>query len=280
VLDVTVAYGLTLAYPAKDTVVGWYLRTFGEFARPELDLLTDYMAHFPEPGTYVDVGANIGAICLPLAHRFPAWRVVAIEAHRGLSGVLAANALNNRLENVDWHNAAAGAAAGLVRFPSASLNGRTNFGAMSSRMNDSAVTEDVRACALDDVAPADTRLVKVDVEGFEVEVLRGSSRLLKDIKPVWLLEAKRKDRDAASAVVEILRANGYRVFMMFAPFATPNHFKPSRIKPPETGDFNFLALPPGAPNLWDLPEVGDVTVDWPLGEAAYPYLARYGFTGG
>src|SRR4051812_46304360 len=98
-LEVAEAYGLSFFYPRGDHAVGASLRDHGEFARPESDLICDYLAA-AAPGTFIDVGANIGAIALPVAARHPAWRVLALEAHRGLAGVLAANAYGARLFNV------------------------------------------------------------------------------------------------------------------------------------------------------------------------------------
>lgn len=277
-LDLTRAYGLNFLVPAGDTAVGWCLRLYGEFARPELDLLSDYMTHLGAPGTFIDVGANVGAICLPLAQRHPDWRVIAVEAHRGLSGVLAANALNNQLVNLDWHHAAAGAAAGLTEFPALSLGSRTNFGNLGAHMNADTPTEQVRVVALDDLAPSDTRLVKVDVEGAELEVLRGATRLLRDIKPVWLLEAKREDQPSVRAVADMLRDAGYSLYLSFAPFVTQSHPKATGLKAGPAGDFNLLALPPNAPNLWSLPEIGGSLDAWPRAASAFPYLERYGYT--
>lgn len=276
-LDITRAYGLNFLVPAGDTAVGWSLRAFGEFAKPELDLLAAYLKHFQEPGTFLDVGANIGAICLPLGAWFPTWQVIGVEAHRGLSGLLAANALNNHLRNVEWHHAAAGATAGLAEFPSTPLDQSTNFGALGAFMNNDVATEQVRMCTVDQIAPARTRLIKVDVEGAELAVLHGAFATLRDIKPVWLLEAKRQDKQAAAAIARVLREANYRLFVMFAPFATLHHAKPAQIRPGPSGDFNFLALPSGVPNLWELPELKDVMGEWPSDLSAFPYLRRYGY---
>src|SRR4051812_3701795 len=112
-LDSTRAYGLDFLFPLHDHVVGSALKFYGEFARPEVDLIGAYMNAL-QLGSILDVGANIGSIALPLASRRPDWRVLAFEAHRGLAGVLSANVFGNGLSNVEVFHAAVGAQRGLA----------------------------------------------------------------------------------------------------------------------------------------------------------------------
>jgi FkbM family methyltransferase len=176
-LDITRAYGLTLLFPEKDTAIGASLRNHGEFARPEVELIASYMKQFKEPGTFIDVGANVGAIALPLASEQPRWKVAAIEAHRGLSNVLAANALNNQLYNVQVICAAVGAESGVVSFPRVSLTSNINFGVLGVHLSDKIPSERVLMCSLDEIASEDTRIIKVDVEGARAAGIEGVPQL-------------------------------------------------------------------------------------------------------
>jgi len=271
-LDSTVAYGLTFLFPAADSAVGASLRNHGEFARTELDFLVEMATG---KGALIDVGANIGAIGLPFASRRPDWKVLAIEAHRGLAGVLAANTLNNRLYNVDLVNAAAGAERGLADFPATPLSATTNFGSIGFKMR-GGPTEAIRMLTLDEAAPPDTRLVKIDVEGFEPQVLKGAADLLARREAIWLVEATVQNPEASTEVVRVFQEAGYAVHWFYAPFATPHSPK----GPPQEaarGDANVVALPPGVANLWNLPLVGAPGEMRPGSAAAYPYLARYGY---
>lgn len=272
-LDSTVAYGLTFLFPAADSAVGASLRNYGEFARTELDFLVE-VAH--GAGTLLDVGANIGAIGLPFAHRRPDWTVHAIEAHRGLSGVLAANALNNRLYNVEVIHAAAGATSGLTSFPATSLSKATNFGAIGFKDREGPM-ECIRMLTLDELAAADTKLVKIDVEGFEPQVLQGATELLKRRTAIWLVEATIQNPEATASVIRTFQDTGYRVHWFYAPFATPASPKgaPSN---PGVGDANIVAFPPDVPNVWSLPPAGAPGERRPGAVSDYPYLARYGYS--
>jgi hypothetical protein len=83
------AYGLTFIVPEQDTGVGASLRHFGEYARPEIDLICDLLAPFGTDAAFVDVGANLGAICLPVAKRNRC-KVLAFEPSRRIHSILAA----------------------------------------------------------------------------------------------------------------------------------------------------------------------------------------------
>ncbi|MBU1374792.1 MAG: FkbM family methyltransferase [Alphaproteobacteria bacterium] len=272
-LDRTTAYGLDFVFPRGDQVVGASLRRHGEFARVELDFLVEMAGG---AGALIDVGANIGAIALPFARAKPDWKVICIEAHRGLHGVLAANALLNGLHNTEVHHAAAGPVRGIVEFPTLSLEEKANFGTLGFSAN-TGRTEAVRMLTLDEIAPEDTALIKIDVEGFETEVLKGAARLLQARKAIWLAEATIQHPKTAAEVIATLLGNGYRVYWFYAPFVTPQSEKDTPTNA-GVGDANVVALPPGVENVWGLTEVSGPDDRRPPNIQAYPYLARYGYS--
>lgn len=273
-LDATKAYGLDFLFPAGDDAIGHSLAMYGEFARPLTDFLISH-ASKETPGTLLDVGANIGSICLPFARYRPRWRVLAVEAHRGIASLLGANALNNDLLNVTVIQAAAGAERGIVGFPDTDFSGGGNWGTLSL------YTETRRKAPtlmlpLDEIAPPDTGLVKIDAEGHDAEVLRGATRLLREVRPIWLVEAATNHPETSRDVISILLSEGYSVFWFFAPFATGMSSKgrfPSDI---HKGDANVVALPPGRANDWNLPPVTSPDDVRPAAATTYEYLARYG----
>jgi len=74
------------------------------------------------------------------------------------------------------------------------------------------------ACAKLDVH--DVRFVKIDVEGHELAVLRGATRLLERDHPALLIEIA-DDRMAAGEVTGLLEAAGYRGFFLVGKRRTP-----------------------------------------------------------
>lgn len=272
-LDLTRAYGLDFLVPAKDEIIGAALRTYGEFARPLLDAADRMLAGGAQ---FIDVGANIGSIALPIAARRPTVDVVAVEASRPLATILAANALGNRLGNVAVVHAAAGREAGLAEFPVPSLDLAGNLGALSMDLRDPRIPlENVRVCTLDELAAHERpTVVKLDVEGFEAEVIAGASRLIASGRTAWIVEAT--DRHAAGLLRTFFDA-GYDLYWLYAPFVTVRAMKCEA--PPSTmGDPNIVALPKGARPPMDLPRITSPQDIRPVDIRGYPYLRDYGFS--
>jgi FkbM family methyltransferase len=268
------AYGLVFTVPANDTAVGASLVHHGEFAKPELDFLLATASG--AGGAFLDVGANIGSISLPFAAKRPDWRVLAIEPHPGLHDLLRRTATQNALTNVSTLRAAAGEESTMVSFPCPSLEHAMNYGDLGFHNAAAIPRAPTQMVALDDVFDAQIRIVKIDVQGYEAQVLKGAKRLLELARPVWFIEAA-SDLELSAKVVRALRAAGYDVFWFYSPFvtATPNRGGPPAT--PGTGDPNFVAIPQGQDPVWPLPRVGADDERRPGDVAAYPYLSRYGY---
>lgn len=269
----TEAYGLDFVYPAGDTAVGASLARHGEFARPELDFLVAQAAR-EGSGSFLDLGANIGSICLPFAKAQPTWRVVAVEAHREIAALLAANAINNGCDNVEALHAAVGESRRVADFPCMPLAGGGNLG-MSGFGSTSLTTEPVMMLTLDELAPADTRLIKLDVEGYEAPVLSAATRTLNETRPIWLIEAVQSE--VRRNVMSLLQEAGYAVYWFYAPWVTHRPLKPSAAADPTKGDANIIAVPAGGAAVWALPPAQLADQGWPTAAAAYPYLRDYGY---
>ena len=195
------------------------------FLEKELFLLRRLVA----PGDVcIDVGAAGGAHLLVMARRAgPTGRVLGIEPRPGSHGVL--RRLVHRLgleRRVSLLPIALADAAGQaeLRIPvvptrahfrgsTADPDGAAAFAGLPSRQ----IT--VPTERLDDVVAAQgldrVDLLKCDVEGAELRVLGGATRVLRDLRPVVLLEAddlhqQREDATAAE-VVDLVRGYGYRV---------------------------------------------------------------------
>lgn len=136
--------------------------------------------HVPEGGTFVDAGANIGAYSLAAARRVgPAGRVLAFEAHPGTHAFLRWNLDANGFGWAETFQLALGEQEGAVALEVEEANpGETHVA--SGPTSDNAAR--VRMRPLDDVlreqGVAAIDYLKIDVEGFELPVLRGANRIL------------------------------------------------------------------------------------------------------
>lgn len=270
-LEATSAYGLNLLIPTNDTGVGQALREFGEFARPEVELIRELVGN----GTYIDIGANLGAIALPVAQS--AKRVIAVEANREFANLLAANAINNELHNVAVHHAAVGEKLRLARFPMMPISERGNLGVSGFTLAGKYPEEIVQMTTLDSLAPTDTTVIKVDVEGYEHPVMVGASIVLRDLRPVWIVESA-TDSPNNRAVMDLLRAAGYSLWWFLTPFVTPTSERSAADAMRRRADFNILAMPDGRRPPWPMLPVNG-PAPRPVGVTNYPYLARFGYVG-
>ena len=127
----------------------------------------------------IDAGANIGHLTLAASRRVgSSGNVVAIEAHPQIFGYLEGNVALNRALNVQAIQCALGAEPGEVAFTSRRSDDQNYISSDGSVRVPMRVLDDI-------VEPGQTRLLKLDVEGYELPVLRGASRTLSDTQIVY-----------------------------------------------------------------------------------------------
>jgi FkbM family methyltransferase len=170
------------------------------------------------PGTLVDVGAHDGLITLPLA-RLPGSRVLAFEPLPPAFARLR-TALGDSHPHVACIAAALGDQAGEITLAMPVLDGVAQEQWASTAKDYAAhlsarVTVErfaVPLMRLDDLAIADLTGMKVDAEGAEYEILRGSRETLLRCRPVLTLEVEERHRQGSTwAVPAYLDALGYEV---------------------------------------------------------------------
>ncbi len=147
--------------------------------------------------TVIDVGANIGNHALFFATHLPARRVVAFEPIPETFEMLRRNIdLNNKSHVVCAEALGVGHSNGAARI---SFQDRANTGLTSLSMD---AEGSIRIIRLDDWFadfPHHIDLIKIDVEGFELNVLQGAQDLLKRHKPVVHMEIWRSSRTAVAS---------------------------------------------------------------------------------
>lgn len=124
----------------------------------------------------VDIGAHIGTFAVPIAREVE--KVVAFEPSHEAATLLSRNAQENRVP-VQVVNKALGSEKGRGTLL---MRNASNAGA-----NTLVAGGDIPIATLDDeVAQAD--FIKIDVEGMELEVLRGGIKLIERVRPVVVFE--------------------------------------------------------------------------------------------
>lgn len=179
----------------------------------ELEMLEDMGRRVRPDDLVVDIGANVGNHTMYLA-AIAGCKVVAFEPNGQLCEAIAASAAENALaDRVQIHNKALGAQPGRARF---ATERPENLGAQRLALHDG----DIEIVRLDDVAlPGPARVLKIDVEGMEDQVLAGAIGLLKRDRPLVYAECQ-KEPDFRK-VCRCLEAIDYGYWDTFN--ATPTH---------------------------------------------------------
>jgi FkbM family methyltransferase len=175
-------------------------------------------------GLVLDIGANLGTFCVPLAQKIPQLTFHAFEPQRIVSYQLCANIIINSLDNVYTYELALSNENGSIDLTMPDYTKETNIGAFSI---DSEVRGNEYECstvnATDriDLVPLDyltfdnVRLIKVDVEGHELEVLKGGIETIKanDYPPI-IFEAwawKPWFQEKRKTLFDYLEGHGYKI---------------------------------------------------------------------
>lgn len=177
-----------------------------------------------EPGAVLDIGANLGSFCLPLAKKVSKHTYHAFEPQRIVYYQLCGNAFINSLDNVHCHNFGLSSKRDRFEIEMPDYAKETNIGAFSIdkevRENEyecktKGETETIVVFPLDDGRHQKVRLIKIDVEGHELEVIKGGIDTIKGnnyppiIFEAWTwkpwFEPKRKE------LFEYLQGHGYEI---------------------------------------------------------------------
>jgi protein O-GlcNAc transferase len=176
-----------------------YLHPAGEYLSDRIrsrgtwyedQMLEDIAAYYPQPPNLIlDVGANLGNHTVYWASVLGARQVLAFEPHPLNRPLLEANVA--QLPNVRVVPYALGADAGAIHLNVNPAN-MGKVGAVAATSSESLYPVEVRTldAVLAEVAPeTPVALIKVDVEGMELNVLRGAIATLTRWKPILLIEA-------------------------------------------------------------------------------------------
>jgi FkbM family methyltransferase len=178
----------------------------------EPHVLVQFSKHVRRGSTALDVGAHIGSHTVPLAHLVGGKGMVyAFEPVKKVYRELVQNLELNKIGNAKALRYAIGARNEVIEMnPVAVFDGRTSVGKGGDR---------AELRTLDGFGFCNVSLIKIDVEGYEAEVLRGAEETIRRWRPAIILEilhANEYDQlpPAEKARVDetrqLLRRYGYR----------------------------------------------------------------------
>ena len=208
---------LGLRYTVKaDTIFSWHLAKYRAFESDNTNFLTQNLG-YESGGLFVDVGANFGWFtCLFSRIAGAGGKVVAFEPAKDNLALLRTNLRNNNLKNVEVIENAVGAEPGKapLHLAPATNPGMHSFVAMPhTQPSEEEQTVDITTL---DIAlrlhPGKIRLLKIDIEGYEIDALLGAKetlarceRILVEYSPGFLNAAGHRPSD----LLQIIRNAGF-----------------------------------------------------------------------
>ena len=224
-------YGARISLTTND-LIQRYLYLFGTW-EPNL---TAWIRSRLKPGdTFIDVGANIGHFSLLAASLVgPVGRVVAIDASPHFAAALTLTAAANGYRNIRVVDSAVSATTGELSFY---IKDHNNLGGTTSVRPRNQPLPSFRAAAAslpDLLTPTEletSRIIKIDVEGAEADVVDGLlpylGKLRQDAEIAIEISPNRLARQGRTAaeVIAALSAAGFRCYRIDNSYAARSYTK-------------------------------------------------------
>lgn len=173
------AYGPCKFY-GKDEYIGRSLYAYGEFSGLECEKLISLAG-----GLNIDVGANIGFMSMAMS---TVGRTVAFEPQPELFKLLKENF------NGECYNMALSRTDGATIMPRIRYGERGNYGGVPIGVRGDLGSIAVEMRTLDSFGFSGVSLIKIDVEGHELQVLQGAVETIKRDKPILYVEDDRPEK--------------------------------------------------------------------------------------
>ena len=169
---------------------------------------------------FYDVGANIGTHSIALSNIFKNKIVIrAFEAQSNIYEMFNQSIKINNLNNIElYHNAVSDKNDEIIRIDLPDYSKQNNFGGLellkpfqnsdNAQMQKSGIFEDIKSIKLD-IFNEEVDFIKIDVEGMENLVLKGSKNLIVNHRPFLFMELlKSKLED----VTEFFKDKDYNIY--------------------------------------------------------------------
>ena len=201
--------------PSRDSGVELSLFQTGTYEKGTLHLLRKFLQ---AGDTFIDVGANIGLMSVFAAGCVgEKGRVIAFEAHPETFEWLKDNIAINHINCIETRGYALGDENTTALIYD---NWDINRGGASLVVKQAdAIGHEVDVKVLDEVLPAGIvpKVIKVDVEGFELQVLKGAKQTILQHKPILIVEysVHRDNRYEDTELIDYIESFGcYKLFKL------------------------------------------------------------------
>jgi FkbM family methyltransferase len=235
-------HGWILSNP-NDHFLGRAILEYGEYGEIENDFLLQLLS--ARPGKIIELGANSGTHTVSLAKAAASRQqeLIAFEPQPFIFQNLCANLALNGITNATAWPWACGAEPGTIYFPTQNYSERGNFGGVSMKEQAMDGHTAVPCVRLDDViGNSPVSMIKIDVEGYELQALQGAVNILTNSRPLLYVENDRVEK--SQALIEWIWAQNYQVFWHIPRLFNPNNFFNNATNIYDNiGSFNMLCVP-------------------------------------
>lgn len=167
----------------NDQFVSKAIRVYGEYCHAEIDIMKLFAE---EEAMYVDVGLNIGYHSLAV-HKETDSAVIGFEPNPTHFAVAAENCKDLPIQ---IFNAALGSRKDIIKMTDVTIDDAGNYG--ETKQDDEGTIE-AQCVTLDSLNIPKIWGMKIDVEGFELGVMKGAENTINKYRPVIFYEALQLD---------------------------------------------------------------------------------------
>ncbi|SBS71902.1 Methyltransferase FkbM family [uncultured Mycobacterium sp.] len=231
------SFGATLRCRLPD-LIQTYIWLFAEW---EPDLTNFIATRLTDGDTFIDIGSNIGYYSLLAATCVgPNGRVIAVEASPYIANEIRYNVTANGAEGrIRVVNKAAASTAGTLTVYAGPAHNLGNTTTAAAGTRDLRAESTVEACPIDQIVTpqeiASVRLIKIDVEGGEADVLAGMIGLIPalradaeiavELSPQWWSDPTLRPADVLHPFTDA----GFNVYQMANNYAAWRYLWPNAV---------------------------------------------------
>lgn len=159
----------------------------------EVEALATIIDNLPEECVIIDAGANVGAFCVPMsiAAKKKKGKVYAFEVQKKLYQALCGTIVLNDFDNLELFNYGLGEKDEMLKIPVVDYSRPQDYGGISlvnQKQIQETNFEEINIISVDELNFDRLDLFKIDVEGMEIDILRGSQKTVKQHRPFFWIE--------------------------------------------------------------------------------------------
>lgn len=195
---------------------GQWLLDHGNTSTIEAANCYSLLKELPEPIIF-DIGANIGTFTTWMAKAFPNGKIYSFEPQRAVFQMLSGNAAINNLYNVYTYNMALGKENAKIEFEEPNYFEKNDYGTFS--LVENIIQQRTKNLITVEIKTLDTfleyynipkvDLLKIDVEGMDLDVLIGGHKTIKKYLPIIFIEHSDNRKSILEEIKEFLNNFDY-----------------------------------------------------------------------